>query len=544
MYIEVDSRAKRLLDTHSAAVFAKRNIGLEKESLRVAADGAISQQRHPPSLGSPLCNKSITTDFSEALIEMVTPPCKSAESVMAYLTGLHQFIASRLPDQEHLWNTSMPCILHGEQSIRIGQYGDSHNGQMKQAYRRGLGLRYGRRMQAIAGVHFNFSFDESIWPVWQELHGHQQKALFDMSQQDALRTEGYFHMTRNLMRIGWIVPYLFGASPAICQSFLGDDDHPTLKTFNGSTRYEPFGTSLRLGNIGYQYRDDKNLDLSVCHSNFECYMRDIIAHVSEVHPPYEKMGILDEVGRYQQLTANRLQIENEYYSSVRPKQIADAGEMAILALKKRGIRYLELRSVDVNLQHDEGVNLEQVAMLEMLMMFAFLADSPPLEVEEMRDNASNMTNVAHNGRKPGLQLIHAGKSVALDQWGLSIVDSLQAIAEQLDSESGGNLYERSLDQQRAKIQDSDKTPSAIVLAGIKERGSFFDYALDQSVTSHDNLLAATAESELASKLSFEVTESIEQLKALEAQCTGSFEDFLQDYYAQLPGHTMTRAVEA
>ena len=544
MYNEVDSRAKRLLDTHSAAVFAKRNIGLEKESLRVAADGAISQQRHPSSLGSPLCNKSITTDFSEALIEMVTPPCKSAESVMVYLTGLHQFIAARLPDQEHLWNTSMPCILHGEQSIRIGQYGNSHNGQMKQAYRRGLGLRYGRRMQAIAGVHFNFSFDETIWPIWQKLHGHQHKPLFDMSQQNALRTEGYFHMTRNLMRIGWMVPYLFGASPAICQSFLGEDDHPTLQTFNGSTRYEPFGTSLRLGNIGYQYRDDKKLDLSVCHSNFECYMRDIIGHVSEVHPQYEKMGIHDEIGRYQQLTANRLQIENEYYSSVRPKQIADAGEMPILALKKRGIRYLELRSVDVNLQHDVGVNLEQVAMLELLMMFAWLADSPPLEGDEMRDNASNMTSVAHNGRKPGLQLINAGKQIALDQWGLSIVDRLQIIAEQLDSESDGDLYVRALDQQRAKLLDSDKTPSAMVLAGIKERGSFFDYALDQSVSSHDRLLASTRESELASKLGKEVTESIQDLAALEAQCSGSFDDFLQEYYAQLPWHSMAGAVQA
>jgi len=377
VYNEVDSRAKRLLDTHSTAIFAKRNIGLEKESLRVAANGAISQQRHPDALGSPLCNKSITTDFSEAQIEMVTPPCKSAQEVMDYLKGLHQFIAKRLPDQEHLWNTSMPCMLNGEQSIRIGQYGSSHNGQMKQAYRRGLGMRYGRRMQAISGVHFNFSFDESVWPVWQSLHEHQDKPLFEMSKPDALRSEGYF---------------------------LGNDDHPTLDTVNGSTRFEPYGTSLRLGNIGYQYRDDKNLDLSVCHSNIECYMRDILGHVSEVHPPYQKTGLLDDQGRYQQLTANRLQIENEYYSSVRPKQIAKAGEMPILALKKRGIRYLELRSVDVNVQHDVGVSLEQIAMLELLMVFSWLDVSSPLEVNEMRLIAKNMHDVAHNGRKPGLLL--------------------------------------------------------------------------------------------------------------------------------------------
>jgi len=540
VYNDVDSRAKRLLDTELPAIFAKRNIGLEKESLRVAADGAISQQPHPSALGSPLCNKSITTDFSEALIEMVTPPCQSAQGVMDYLTGLHQFIAQRLPDQEHLWNTSMPCILNGEQSIRIGQYGNSHNGQMKQAYRRGLGLRYGRRMQAIAGVHFNFSFDENIWPLWQRLHEQSDQPLFDMSQTDALRTRGYFHMTRNLMRIGWVVPYLFGASPAICQSFLGDDDHPTLDTFNGSTRFEPYGTSLRLGNIGYQYRDDKNLDLSVCHSNIECYMRDIIGHVSEVHPPYQKTGLFDDQGRYQQLTTNRLQIENEYYSSVRPKQIAKPGEMPILALKKRGIRYLELRSVDVNVQHDVGVSLEQIAMLELLMMFAWLADSEPLEINEMRQIAGNMSEVAHNGRKPGLMLDKQGKQVPLEEWGLSILDSLKPIAAQLDS-TGGDLYSHTLELQRAKFLDSDKTPSAMVLAGIKERGSFFDYALDHSVTAHDNLLASTSDVTLAEHLEQEVVESIKSLGEAESQCEGEFEDFLNQYFSQLSKHVKTEA---
>ena len=229
---------------------------------------------------------------------------------------------------------------------------------------------------------------------------------------------------------------------------------------------------------------------------------------------------------------------------MRPKQIADAGEMPILALKKRGIRYLELRSIDINAQHDVGVNLEQVAMLELLMMFAWLADSPPLECEEMRDNASNMTNVAHNGRKPGLQLLNSGKQVPLDQWGLSIVDSLQIIADQLDSESGGDLYTRTLEQQRAKLLDSDKTPSAMILANIKERGSFFDYALDQSVSTHDSLMASTAEAELSSKLGVEVTESIQDLEALEAQCSGSFDVFLQEYFSQLPEREIADAVQA
>ncbi len=536
MYTDVDSRAKRLLEAHSSAIFAKRNIGLEKESLRVASDGSISQSKHPSCLGSPLCNSTITTDFSEALIEMVTPPCKSASEVLDYLTGLHRYIVDCIPKQEHLWNTSMPCILNGEDSIRIGQYGSSHNGQMKQIYRRGLGLRYGRRMQAIAGIHFNFSFDEAIWPVWQSLHALPDESLFDLGQQEAQRTSGYFHMTRNLMRIGWIVPYLFGASPAICQSFLGDDDHPTLQTFNGTTRYEPFGTSLRLGNIGYQYRDDKNLDLTVRHNDFTSYINDIIGHVSETHPPYERAGVRDSNGRYQQLTTNRLQIENEYYSSVRPKQIAKSGEMPLLALKKRGIQYLELRSVDINVQHDIGINLEQVAMLELLMMFSWLADSPALENTEMVQIASNMQKVAHRGREPMLTLDKQGKEIELKDWGLAIIDSLQDIALFLDEGSGDDLYARSLEQQRAKLHDCDKTPSAVVLRGIKERGSFFEYAQEQSVSTRDNLQSLQKDDAFFARIEKEVKDSIECLAQAEQSTSGDFDDYLESYFSQLAEH--------
>jgi glutamate--cysteine ligase len=430
----------------------------------------------------------------------------------------------------------MPCILQGEDSIRIGQYGSSHNGQMKQIYRRGLGLRYGRRMQAIAGIHFNFSFDEAIWPIWQSLHELPAESFFDLSQQDAQRTSGYFHMTRNLMRIGWIVPYLFGASPAICQSFLGDDDHPTLQTFNGTTRYEPYGTSLRLGNIGYQYRDDKNLDLTVRHHDFQSYINDIIGHVSELHPPYEKAGVRDPSGRYQQLTTNRLQIENEYYSSVRPKQIAKPGEMPLLALKKRGIRYLELRSVDINVQHDIGINLEQVAMLELLMVFSWLADSPPLENTEMVQIAANMQKVAHRGREPNLMLDKQGDQIELKRWGLAIVDSLQSIAAYLDDGTDDDLYTRSLAQQRDKLHDSNQTPSAIVLKGIKERGSFFDYALDQSVNTHESLQAMPKDEVFFAKLEKEVKESIDCLAEAEQSTTGEFDDYLESYFSQLAEH--------
>ena len=169
MYTETKQRASALVSEFDADPFLGRQIGLEKETLRIDTEGRIAQTNHPAALGSALCNSAVTTDFSESLLEMVTPPCASAKAAFDYLTGLHQFILPRLEYDEGLWNTSMPCILNGDESIRIGEYGHSHNGTMKHVYRRGLGLRYGRRMQAIAGIHFNFSLPESAWPVWQQL---------------------------------------------------------------------------------------------------------------------------------------------------------------------------------------------------------------------------------------------------------------------------------------------------------------------------------------------------------------------------------------
>lgn len=531
-----------LASSRSPDVFADRNIGLEKESLRVTSSGGISQKDHPAALGAALTHPFITTDFSEALLEMVTPPCQSATTAVDYLTGIHQFIVQRLPDNEHIWNTSMPCILRGGQSVRIGEYGSSHSGQMKHAYRRGLGLRYGRRMQAIAGVHFNFSMPESSWSLRQALldSGHTggslPSSLPDTPGEQAtasFRTEGYFQMMQNLLRVGWMVPYLFGASPAICSSFLADGEGDEFDIWNQSTRFAPFGTSLRMGKIGYRYREDEPIDLSVSHVTVEQYIADIIGHVSTPHPPYEAMGIQDENGDFQQLSAARLQIENEFYSTVRPKQIAKSGELPIYALRQRGIRYLELRSVDVNLQDPAGVSVQQVAMLEMLMMFAWLNTPVPLSAAEMARCTQNVQTVAHRGREPGLCLAAEDGEVPLQQWGMAILKALEPLAQWLDGAEEEALYMPALHAQMGKIENPDLTPSAQMIAGIKRTGSFFEYANAVS-REHDQFLKQTAQdADLQQALATAVEESRRKQTAMEAGSEGPFEDFLSSYLGQI-----------
>jgi len=531
VYKEVSQRAKSLLAQADTDLFLSRQVGLEKETLRIDAKGKIAQTDHPQALGSALCNSQITTDFSEALLEMVTPPCATAGQALDHMVGIHQFILARLGNGEGLWNTSMPCVLDGEDSIRIGQYGCSHNGTMKHVYRRGLGLRYGRRMQAIAGIHFNYSMPEQSWPIWQQLHQYQGDAVH------SVQTNGYFHMTRNLMRIGWLVPYLFGASPAICQTFLPSGSDSDLATLNKHTRYAPHGTSLRMGEIGYRYKEDAPINLSVRHDNFDNYLNDIYNHVTSVHGAYLDAGIVNKDGLHKQLNANRLQIENEFYSSVRPKQIPKKGEMPLLALKRTGVRYLELRSVDVNVYDPAGMNIEQLAMLELMMLFAWLADSPPLSQEEMSTNKHNVQTVAHRGREPGLTLTQNKKPVKLIDWGSSILEALAPLAQWMDENETNsgveNLYQKSLKQQIAKLHDPSLTPSARIVDELDEHGSFFNMAMAVSSSHKDTLLEMPANEELQAQLNQSVGDSIAAQQALESECTGSFEDFLSDYFSQL-----------
>ena len=537
MYAETQQRAAALVSEFDSNPFLARQVGLEKETLRIDTEGRIAQTNHPAALGSALCNGAVTTDFSESLLEMVTPPCDSAKAAFDYLTGLHQFILPRLEHDEGLWNTSMPCILNGEDSIRIGEYGKSHNGIMKHVYRRGLGLRYGRRMQAIAGIHFNFSLPDSVWPVWQQLHsGANDKQASNTSSQ-SLSTDGYFHMTCNLMRIGWIVPFLFGASPAICQTFLPSGADSDLHTLNKHTRFAPHGTSLRMGEIGYRYKEDAPIDLTVRHECFEQYIQDILQHVSTSHPPYQELGLKDDDGLYQQLSTNKLQIENEYYSSVRPKQIPKKGEMPILALQRKGIRYLELRSVDVNVFEPAGMRLEQIAMLEMLMLFAWISDNEPLTAVQMSENKHNIQVVAHRGREPGLKLQRNGDAVSLLDWGQHIFESLQGIAQWLDISNQGDmpkdLYQNSLQRQMAKLADTSLTPSARVVGELPDHGSFFQLAMTHSAAHKDTLMNLPVDAALQSTLEKIATESVQAQQNLERSCEGSFDEFLKNYYSQL-----------
>lgn len=521
VYKAIERYLKYLVDHQHHRLLTLGLKGLEKETLRVGSDGVIAQTSHPLALGSALTNPYITTDYSEALAEFITPPFVDADQVLQFLDDTQRFVYAHL-NEEILWATSMPCVVPGETGIPIAQYGSSNAGRMKTVYRLGLGYRYGRVMQVIAGVHFNYSVPEALWPILQE---------FSSDHSSQFVSERYFAMLRNLQRLGWLVPYLFGASPAVCKSFLGGK--PTeMESFNATTYYEPFATSLRMGDIGYQNNKENETGIKASYDSLESYVESLTCAINTVYPGYEKIGVGVD-GEYRQLNANILQIENEYYSTVRPKQILNGNEKPSLALKQRGVRYLELRSVDVNASHPLGIDREQMAFLEAFMLFCLFTDSPVISSTERAEIDYNELVTAHRGREPGLQLRRCGKDISLRAWANEALSAMSGVCEVLDSASATTRYSDSLRAQREKVADPDATPSAMMLAEMRSNDEgFFQYALRKSCEHRDYFQKTALSQERDEFFQGEARQSLQRQKQIEQEDTLGFSDYLKQYFAQ------------
>ena len=310
----------RLSALTSAQLLGMRR-GIEKESLRSQPGGGLALTPHPAALGSALTHASITTDFSESQVELVTAAHQSPEAALDELTQLHQFIyrAMKKLGDEMLWVSSMPCGLPTDETIPIARFGSSNVGRAKSVYRMGLSHRYGRRMQTISGIHYNWSLP-------------------------GVTSEQYFALIRNFRRHAFLLLYLFGASPAVCSSFVAGRQHE-LQQLSDSTMYMPHGTSLRMGRLGYQ--SDAQASLAVSYNSLDGYGASLQEALSRPYPAYEAVGIRNPGGDYNQLATTLLQIENEFYGTIRPKRVIQPGERDVVALARRCI------GIDQKLRHDK-----------------------------------------------------------------------------------------------------------------------------------------------------------------------------------------------
>jgi len=447
--------------------------GIEKESLRISKDGFIAQTPHPKALGSALTHPYITTDYSESLIELITPPFADIKDSLDYLHNIHQFVYEHL-DNEILLGASMPCGIDGDESIPIAEYGSSNIGRMKHVYRHGLWHRYGRTMQSIAGIHFNYSVPEALWPVLYK----EKSSPLSLEQ---FINEAYFGLIRNFQRMGWLILYLFGASPAICKNFF--NSRPALMTqfeaFDNGTLYHPYATSLRMSDIGYKSKNQANLNID--YNSIDGYVSSLSAAINTPYPEYEKIGTLVD-GEYRQLNSNILQIENEFYSTMRPKQIAQSGEKPTLALKRRGVRYIEMRSLDLDLFNPIGIDEDKARFIEALLLTCLLQDSPKTSAQEQQVNNANQLAVANFGRKPGLELNKNNQKILLKDWAAEILESMQPVCAILDQDDAAKHYSSALEKQQLLVENSDSTASARILEQMTQlRQPFSRFALNTSI---------------------------------------------------------------
>ena len=483
--------------------------GLEKESLRAQPGGGLALTPHPAALGSALTHPHITTDFSESQVELVTGVHTSVEACLAELTEIHQATYQALAEagDEMLWVSSMPCGLPTDETIPLGRYGSSNVGRAKSVYRMGLGHRYGRRMQTISGIHYNWSLP-------------------------GVDSEAYFGLIRNFRRHAFLLLYLLGASPAVCTSFVAGRPHE-LQPLGEHTMHMPYGTSLRMGRLGYQ--SDAQASLAVSYNSLDGYAASLHHALTRPYPPYQAIGVRNPGGDYNQLATTLLQIENEFYGTIRPKRVIFPGERPLHALRERGVEYVEVRLLDLDPFVPIGITAPTLRLLDVFLLHCLLSDSPPDSPQEIVELAHNQHRTAARGREPGLCLLRQGQEVPLAHWGAELLEAFVPIAETLDAAHGsGRLHADAVAAAMAALHEPASVPSARVLAAVTAHDrSFIRFAQSQSAATQAALRALPFSAAQQARFAALRERSLADQRAIEAADTMPFEIYREQYTSPL-----------
>ena len=479
--------------------------GIEKESLRARPDGTLALTPHPAALGSPLTHPHITTDFSESQMELVTGVHPSVDAVLSELGQIHQVVYQEMAGlgDEMLWVSSMPCGLPSDENIPIGVFGTSNVGRAKSVYRMGLSHRYGRRMQTISGIHYNWSLP-------------------------GVSSDEYFALIRNFRRHAFLLLVLFGASPAVCSCFVAGRPHE-LQPLGEQTMYLPYATSLRMGRLGYQ--SDAQSSLAVSYNSLDGYGASLEKALTQPYPAYEKVGIRNPGGDYNQLDTSLLQIENEFYGTIRPKRVIKPGERPLHALRERGVEYVEVRLMDLDPFETLGINAATARFLDVFLMHCLLTDSPPDTPEEIAALSRNQHRTAARGREPGLELERAGGLVQLTEWGSEVLAGCAPIAQAMDQAMGGTAYADAWRAARDALAKPDQLPSSRVLQAVQatDRQSFKNFVAEQSHSTRDALLMQPYPDALRDRYDRMAADSWEEQRRIERGDTMPFEEYRRQY---------------
>lgn len=486
-------------------------IGIEKESLRISGS-SISSKDHSKSLGSPLCNKYITTDFSESQIELITPPFTDSRDTLDFLHDIHHFVSLNISD-ESIWPFSIPPYISSEESIKIASYGSSNHASFKETYRRGLSHRYGKLMQIISGVHFNYSLPDKIWENLLESYANDKCV--------DLKSVVYFRMLRNIKRMNWLILYLFGASPIINQQFI-QGRKENFKQYKGFF-YSPYATSLRMSDIGYQNFNQSNFFVPL--DSIDKYIDTLKDATNKSYIDYEYIS--HNQGPLAQLNSHLLQIEDEYYSVARPKSTEISNLRPLKKLKNTGVEYIEFRSLDLDPFSQTGVSLETLNFLEIFLIYSTFLPSPNIDQYESSEIDNNDLIVSRNGRKPSQMLTQNGKSILLKDWANNILEGMNRISIAL-----GNS-ETYLKPFKDIIQNNQGTLSELFLDKVLScKLDYEEIGLAFAETHKNNFAQQKLDKNKNMKiLENEVNRSLLEQKKLETEHEKNFDSFTDDYFS-------------
>lgn len=504
--------------------------GIEKEALRVTTPTQMSQISHPSGLGSALTHPFITTDYSESLLEFITPPDISPHQTLQCLKILHKYTYQHLPDDEMIWPSSMPCGITNNNEVPIAQYGTSNTGKLKHLYRKGLDTRYGRIMQTIAGIHYNFSVPLHIWTL---LEKHPSP---EWDTEGDIKSQGYLGLIRNFRRYSWLLLYLFGASPAFDKSFLQgksiDTNRPPvpgLKEVGSHSYIAPYATSLRMSDLGYQ--NNAQASLYVCYNKLDQYIKTVYHAIHEPFTPYQAKGVKVD-GEYIQLNTNLLQIENEYYSDIRPKCLTQGDERPIEALEKRGIDYVEVRCLDINPYLPVGINIQQIRFMDVFLTYCLLQDSPFIDENSCTIATQNIKKVVLEGRNPELTLTHplTSETLILTDWARQLLNDMLVVAQSLDDAHGGNDYVLAVQDQLDKVIGHKQLPSAqVATALLADNADYTDLIWQLSRQHRLYFNQIVLDQTKLDELVHISSKSLRDQAEIEAQPQQPFEDYLAEF---------------
>lgn len=511
------SKALSWLEVH-ATVLKGIQRGIERETLRVTSSGTLALTGHPKTLGAALTHRWITTDFAEALLEFITPVDNNLDRMLAFLRDIHRYVSRNL-GEECMSPLSMPCFINANQDIKLAQFGSSNIGRMKTLYREGLKNRYGALMQTISGVHYNFSLPLVFWQEWA--------GVKDSESGKSQISAGYFRLIRNYYRFGWIIPYLFGASPVICSSFLKKcKTNLAFEHTERDTCYLPYATSLRISDLGYSNQSHTN-DLGITFNDLQSYVACLKRAIITPSKVFGKLGIKHN-DRYIQLNSNVLQIESELYAPIRPKRVVNIGETPSDALLRSGIEYIEVRSLDINPFSPIGVDAAQVRFLDLFLIWCVLVEAPEMGSSELLSARNNWNRVILEGRKPGQRIdvdCH-GNYVPLDKVGKALLNAFSSIAQVLDSEIGNRKYQQVCDDLVNAFDDPELTFSSRILKAIKEE-SPCRFSMRLAAKYREMLIKEPLEILSDTEFIEEREASWQRQRIIEASDTLSFEDFIK-----------------